>query len=204
MLSACSTYRPQPQPPLTPSLASPIIGVASWYGPGFNGRSTASGEIYDQDELTAASNDYRLGSRVMVTNLDNGRSLEVRINDRGPFLKGRVIDLSHRAAKLLGIIDPGTARVRVEAIGGPAAARLARRVAGYWVQVGSFGSRANAQSLGRRLARVYSDVRVEQVAASGDRYYRVRMGRFATREQAAERATESARLGLPVMILSNE
>lgn len=200
MLSACSTSRPQPQPPSRSS----IIGVASWYGPGFNGQSTASGEIYDQDDLTAASGDYRLGTRVMVTNLDNGRSLAVRINDRGPFVKGRVLDLSRGAARLLGIVEPGTARVRVDVIGGPQAARLARRVPGYWVQVGSFGSRFNAERLRSRLAAVYSDVRTEQVEAGGDRYYRVRMGSFATREQAERRAVQSADLGLSVLIVSNE
>src|SRR5882762_283701 len=76
-----------------------LVGVASWYGPGFDGKRTANGEIYNQEDLTAASPSLPLGSRVMVTNLDNGRSVEVRINDRGPFVGGRKIDLSHRAAQ---------------------------------------------------------------------------------------------------------
>src|ERR1700757_3034244 len=78
------------------------VGVASWYGPGFHGNRTANGEIYDQYELTAAHPSLPLGSRVMVTNLTNGRSVEVRINDRGPFVDGRAIDLSYAAARTIG------------------------------------------------------------------------------------------------------
>ncbi|MBI2991140.1 MAG: septal ring lytic transglycosylase RlpA family protein, partial [Deltaproteobacteria bacterium] len=91
-------------------------GIASWYGPGFHGRPTASGVIYNQNELTAAHQTLPLGTRVMVTNLDNGRSAEVTINDRGPFAKGRIVDLSYAAARTLGMIGPGTIPVRIEVI----------------------------------------------------------------------------------------
>ncbi|MEK0084207.1 septal ring lytic transglycosylase RlpA family protein [Benzoatithermus flavus] len=91
------------------------VGVASWYGPGFHGRRTASGEPFDQDDLTAAHRDLPLGSEVTVTNLENGRSIVVQINDRGPYVKGRVIDLSKAAARRLGIIEEGVAKVRIEA-----------------------------------------------------------------------------------------
>ncbi len=89
-------------------------GVASWYGPGFHGKNTANGEEYDQYALTAAHPSLPLPSMVRVTNLQNGRSLIVRVNDRGPFSKSRVIDVSERAARILGIYGPGTAKVRVK------------------------------------------------------------------------------------------
>lgn len=89
-------------------------GVASWYGPDFHGKYTANGEVFDQNEVTAAHRTLPLPSFVRVTNLDNGRVLVVRVNDRGPFARGRILDLSRRAAQLLGIEERGTARVRVE------------------------------------------------------------------------------------------
>jgi rare lipoprotein A len=91
------------------------VGIASWYGPGFHGRRTASGEIFDQYGLTAAHRKLPLGTEVKVTNLENGRSILVEINDRGPYVKGRVIDLSKAAARRLGIVKVGLGRVRVEA-----------------------------------------------------------------------------------------
>lgn len=89
-------------------------GIASWYGPGFHGGKTASGERYDQNELTAAHRTLQMPSLVRVTNLDNGRAVVVRVNDRGPFAKGRIIDVSGKAAKLLGMVGTGTARVKLE------------------------------------------------------------------------------------------
>ena len=91
-------------------------GIASWYGPGFHGKPTANGEAYDQNALTAAHRTLPMPSMVRVTNLDNGRSIKVRINDRGPFKNGRIIDLSLRAADLLGFHRQGTAKVRVEIV----------------------------------------------------------------------------------------
>ena len=91
------------------------VGLASWYGPGFHGRLTASGERFNQNDLTAAHRKLPLGSEVRVTNLENGRSIVVEINDRGPYVAGRVIDLSKAAARRLGIVEEGLAKVRVEA-----------------------------------------------------------------------------------------
>ena len=92
-------------------------GIASWYGPGFNGKKTANGEIYDQFELTAAHKTLQMPSLVRVTNLENGRSVVVRINDRGPYHPGRVVDMSQRGAELLGFKNKGTARVRLDVLG---------------------------------------------------------------------------------------
>lgn len=209
LLSACFSARPSTTPappraqlPTVPPPQSPSrVGIASWYGPGFDGRRTANGEIYDQEDLTAASTVLPLGTRVMVTNLDNARSVEVRINDRGPFVKGREIDLSHRAAQMLGIIRPGTARVRVDVLGGGAYSRLAAARSGYFVQVGSFSRHTNAERLRKRLATSYADVHLDEVHAGKRRFYRVRMGGFATRDQARRRAIQTASLGLPIVVV---
>jgi len=99
------------RPDYTPDV---YIGAASWYGPGFNGKKTASGEIFDETKLTAAHKTIPLGRRARVTHLGNGKSVEVLINDRGPYVEGRMIDLSHAAAKVLGMIDDGIAKVQVE------------------------------------------------------------------------------------------
>ncbi|MBF6569852.1 MAG: septal ring lytic transglycosylase RlpA family protein [Candidatus Binataceae bacterium] len=107
--------------PVTQSHATPLpahgnVTVASWYGPGFNGRRTSNGEIFHQDGLTAASRTLPLGSRVRVTNLSNGRSVVVRINDRGPYVRGRGLDLSKGAAQEIGLTREGVARVQVSAV----------------------------------------------------------------------------------------
>ncbi|WP_026098575.1 septal ring lytic transglycosylase RlpA family protein [Kamptonema formosum] len=94
-----------------------MTGLASWYGPGFDGNLSANGEIFDQNALTAAHTELPFGTRVRVTNLDNGRSVIVRINDRGPYVGGRIIDLSAAAAEVLGMLDTGVARVSLEILG---------------------------------------------------------------------------------------
>jgi rare lipoprotein A (peptidoglycan hydrolase) len=93
-----------------------LNGTASWYGPGFHGKKTASGKIYDQYELTAAHKSLPLGTKARVTNLENGSTVEVEINDRGPFIEGRIIDLSRAAAGVLGFVESGLAPVQVEFI----------------------------------------------------------------------------------------
>lgn len=91
-------------------------GIASWYGPGFHGRKTASGTRYNQNAMTAASRTLPLGTKVLVTNLENDRKVEVTINDRGPYVDDRIIDLSRAAARKLGMLKHGTARVRIDVI----------------------------------------------------------------------------------------
>jgi rare lipoprotein A len=121
VVSSCSVLRRRPEPPPVPTPAQ--TAMASWYGRDFHGDHTASGERFDQGELTAAHPTLPIGTRVRVTNLANGRSVVVRINDRGPFTRGRMIDVSHRAAHGLGMLQRGTARVRIEVVdGGPAPA----------------------------------------------------------------------------------
>lgn len=96
-----------------------MSGIASWYGPGFHGNRTATGEIYNQNAMTAAHKSLPFGTNVVVTNLNNGRSVVVRINDRGPFVRGRIIDLSAAAARVLGMMDSGVAPVKVDVLGNP-------------------------------------------------------------------------------------
>ena len=104
-------------PPEAPAVGTMVEGVASWYGPGYDGRRTSSGERFDQDALTAAHAYWAFGTRVKVTLLSTGRSVVVRINDRFPSHKGRAIDLSRGAAKAIGLIGPGTGQVRLEVVG---------------------------------------------------------------------------------------
>ena len=94
-------------------------GKASWYGPGFHGNRTSNGEIYNQHALTAAHPTLPEGTKVRVTNLENGKSVQVRINDRGPYIKGRIIDLSRGAAKKVDLLKDGTARIKLEVISKP-------------------------------------------------------------------------------------
>lgn len=123
-------------------------GMASWYGPGFHGKQTANGETYNQHAMTAAHKILPLGTNVRVTHLGNGRSVLVRVNDRGPFVDDRVIDLSHEAASRLDMMGSGTAKVRVQSIGNVAQVTSSGDVKGaFYVQVGAFGQKANAQKL---------------------------------------------------------
>lgn len=104
-------------PPEAPVAGTAVVGIASWYGPGFHGRRTASGERFDQDALTAAHPSWAFGTRVRVTLLSTGRSAVVRINDRFPAHKGRAIDVSRGTARAIGLIGPGTGKVRLEVLG---------------------------------------------------------------------------------------
>ncbi len=132
-------------------------GVASWYGDPFHGRLTASGEIYDMEGMTAAHRTLPFGTRVRVDNLDNGRSVELTVNDRGPFARGRVLDVSRRGAEILGMIGPGTARVRITVREVPRDCRD--------VQVGAFRERENAVALAERLRRGGVPARLEEAGA---------------------------------------
>ena len=104
-------------PPVVPRVGTVLVGMASWYGPGYHGNRTSSGERFDQDDLTAAHYDWAFGTMVKVTLLSTGRSVVVRVNDRFPKYKGRVLDVSRAAARAIGLIGPGTGRVRLEVVG---------------------------------------------------------------------------------------
>ncbi len=156
-------------------------GWASWYGPGFHGKKTASGEVYDTHRLTAAHRTLPLDAVVQVRSLTNGRRVTVRINDRGPFIRGRIIDLSMAAAQTLAMTGPGTDRIELRVVG----YRGRPDALGYLrVQVASFVDQAYAQALARRLKAQYPDVRIVPVELSSGRRYRVQVGQFASEQQA--------------------
>ena len=115
-LAGCGHPRYTFPPAETPAIGTVVEGMASWYGPGYDGKRTSSGEVFDQDALTAAHYSWVFGTKVKVTLLSTGRSAVVRINDRFPNHKGRLIDLSRGAARAIGLIGPGTGRVRLEVI----------------------------------------------------------------------------------------
>lgn len=163
-------------------------GVASWYGPDFHGRKTSNGETYDMHDLTAAHKTLPMNVYVRVTNRSNGRQSIVRVNDRGPFVKGRIIDLSYAAAKDLGVVGPGTAPVLIEALGyrelaAPGEAITYRRpesfeAGPFTVQVGAFTVLANAQRLADELRRTYGESSIVEGWVSGQKFNRVRVGLY--------------------------
>lgn len=160
-------------------------GVASWYGYPFDGHRTSDGEIYDMRGFTAAHRTLPFGAIVRVTNLRNGLETEVRINDRGPFVANRIIDLSRTAAEAIGMIGPGTAPVRIEMLSGPDP-----RIGFFGVQVGAFQLQDNAERLRDRLAAEYAPVTIGLYDAPEGRYYRVRVGRVASEGEARQIAVE--------------
>ncbi len=128
-------------------------GVASWYGPDFHGKQTSNGEVYDQSKLTAAHQTLPFHTLVEVENLENGRKILVRINDRGPFLKNRIIDLSHRGAQEIGMLENGTAQVRLRVVR-PILDQVSQAPVykvGHFLQLGAFSDQANAAFLLERL-----------------------------------------------------
>ena len=158
LCTCCASSRPsrpvsQPVAPADAATGWSEEGLASWYGgsDGFEGKPTASGEIYDSSKLTAAHRDLPLGTVVDVTSLDNGRVARVRINDRGPFVRGRIVDLSHAAAQEIQMIGPGVARVRIVVVVAGVETEPVSPTGLWAVQVGSFAEKPRAD---RHAARV--------------------------------------------------
>ncbi len=209
ILAGCSIAPSRVPPPVRSSIdpratetRATQTGIASWYGPGFHGKPTASGVIYNQNDLTAAHQTLPLGTRVLVTNLENGRAIDVTINDRGPFAKGRIIDLSFGAGEALGMIGPGTIPVRLEVLdGGPEKIRYIRSSLDYTLQVGSFTQLENARQLRDRIAQSYSEAAIVPLQTNGGTYYRVQLGTFTDRLTAEEQARRVAQAGFPVIVL---
>ena len=147
-------------------------GTASWYGEPFHGRRAADGEIFDMNSLVAAHRTLPFGSILKVTNLSNGREVQVRVIDRGPFVSDRVLDLAHAAASALGMIGTGTARVRIELVSGPNP-----DTGEFTVQVGAFSDRANAERVRDRLSGRQQPVLIQEYDTAKGHFYRVRVGR---------------------------
>ena len=172
VLAACSS---NPEPPTSVSSGWTEKGEASWYGPGFDGKQTASGEVYDMEAMTAAHRQLPFGTRVNVRNLDNGRETVVRVNDRGPFAHGRIIDLSKAGARAIGMLGTGVAEVQLEVVGAPPSLACSH------VQAGAFADPENAEDLARQIRRRGETVRVER---GGDGLSRVLIGPFSDQKQA--------------------
>jgi rare lipoprotein A len=160
-------------------------GMASWYGEPFHGRRAADGEIFDMNSLVAAHRTLPFGSVVRVTNLSNGREVQVRVVDRGPFVGNRIIDLAHAAAVELDMIGSGTAPVRIELISGPDPS-----VGVFTVQVGAFADRTNAERLRDRLLADYQPILIQEFATATGRFYRVRVGKFPSPDAAQQAALQ--------------
>jgi len=173
-------------------------GVASWYGGDFHGRRTASGRVYNMHDMTAAHRELPLGSQVEVRNLENGKSVRAEITDRGPFAKGRIIDMSYAAAKELGMIGPGTAKVEVQILKlgrGPSGPNTSTR---FTLQVGAFHNEDNAINLQRELTAMRSDV---ELIHDGP-WHRVRVGLFRSLSDAEATRSELIGLGYHAVVVA--
>lgn len=169
-------------------------GLASWYGKDFHGKKTANGEIYNMYALSAAHKTLPLGTWVRLRRLDNGKTIDLRINDRGPFVKGRIIDLSRGAAKKIGIIDSGITHVEIIALKKKSKRTelrdnsLSSSYAGsftgnYTIQVGAFSELKNAEKLKNKLGQFYENAHIKK---GEDNFYRVRVGTCSTLHQAVK------------------
>ncbi|SHI52021.1 rare lipoprotein A [Malonomonas rubra DSM 5091] len=178
-------------------------GVASWYGRKFHGRKTSNGEIYNMYAMTAAHKTLPLGVYVRVTHLQNGCSIIVRVNDRGPFVAGRIIDLSYAAANKLGMADAGTAKVQVQALGyrqsdkGQISYRppTSYDAGSFAVQIGAFSVQENAYRLASQMRSRYGKSEVQAVLVNGVKMYRVRVGDYHSLERAERAALDFANGG---------
>lgn len=192
---ACSGNRRPTTPDSPGSVGAPAQkGFASWYGPRFHGRRTANGERYDMNALTAAHPSLPFGTRVEVRNVRTGRSVTVRINDRGPFSKNRIIDLSYAAAREVDVVGPGTAFVEIYP------ARNGERAAPhrFTVQVAAFSEADRAVAYQQELARVYP----ETVVQSDGTWNRVQVGTFEDREKAESLRRELTVLGVNSVVVA--
>lgn len=201
--SACGVTNKTTRPGSTSESASRAIasgdakaietGVASWYGPDFHGRQTANGEKYDMNGLTAAHRTLPFNTVVLVENLDNGKTVQVRVNDRGPYAKDRIIDLSKGAATEVEMIGPGTARVRIYIVEGDISDLANIKEPQYTVQLGSYNDRASAE---KKSAEIRSS-RVEEIVVNNKTIYRIYFGDFKNPAIALEAQKRLEGLGHP-------
>jgi rare lipoprotein A len=221
VLAGCapSYYPPRSYPPAHPATQRPYTingktyypitsadgywerGKASWYGRDFHGRKTANGEVYNMYAMTAAHKTLPMNTVLLVRNLENGRQTVVRVNDRGPFVQGRIIDLSYKAANEVGMVRDGVAAIEIVAMG--EAARSRKAVAGrpeqlrhqnfnqgnFYVQVGSFADRDTAERIARFLMTKGADVVIQPYSEPNRTYYRVQVfaGRLLQTARSFER-----------------
>ena len=199
LLAACSTVRQE-------TLPGSGYAVASWYGPDFNGRPTSSGEIFNMYAMTCAHKEYPFGTKVKVTNVANNKTAECVVNDRGPFVDGRDIDLSYAVAKEIGIIGPGTGKVFLEVDGRDMSyirkvkVQSAGKTGPFAIQVGSFAESINAVRLKVALRLKYGNVYIQETELKGATYYRVRIGNFDSLGSAVSTAEQLGQEGYPTVV----
>ncbi len=199
-LCACSTSRQEVAP------ESAYI-VASWYGPDFHGRPTSSGEIFNMYSMTCAHKAYPFGTRLKVTNTANNKTTECVVNDRGPFVEGRDLDLSYAAAREIGVIGPGTGRVFVEVNGRDYSyvrkvrVQSSGRSGPFAIQVGSFSDSINAIRLKKALNLKYENVYIQEADVKGSTFYRVRVGNFDALSGALSTAEQLGQEGYPALVV---
>ena len=184
--------------PAAAKIGDTETGIASWYGEPYNGRRAASGEIFDMEQLVAAHRTLAFGTWLEVNDLDNGKKVEVRVIDRGPFVKGRILDLSLAAARKIDMVGPGTARIRLKVIAAPQPAIENSDVESlhpenperYAVQAGAFSTSARAEAFADSLREQFEDSRVVQAPA----VWRVMVGRALTLDDANRLAEKVRRV----------
>ena len=198
-LTSCATYEKHPESG---------YGIASWYGSEFHGRPTSSGEIFNMHAFTCAHKEFPFGTKLKVTDVSNNKTVECLVNDRGPFVSGRDLDLSYAAANEIGLLGKGTSKVRIEYIGRDISyireVRYLSNTGPFTIQVGSFREIANAMRLKTALELKYGGVYVTEVEINGNRFYRVRIGKFRVNEEMLLLAQTLAQEGYTVFITRYE
>ena len=208
-LASCAKTPKIPEPDHVPRSGGEYV-TASWYGKKFHGRPTASGERYDMYGLTAAHKTMKFGTKLRVTNPDTGQSVVVTVNDRGPFIRGRDLDLSYGAAKRIGHLEKGVGKVRIEHL--ERDMKYVKRVpfvspnfsGALTVQVGSFTEQGNANRLKRGLEIKYDNVHITTVLLQGKTFYRVKVGKFNNGKSAYSTAEKLADEGYTPFITSRD
>jgi rare lipoprotein A len=188
----------QPSPISVPDQTYRETGIAAWYGKELHGQKTASGETFDMNALTAAHRTLPLGTIIRVTNLDNFKSIKVKINDRGPFVKSRILDLSLSAAKELGFAEQGIARVKLETLEPVNASAL------YTVQAATFAEEENARMLKERLNKKFKSVVIVPFETNLARFYRVNVGSYQSEERAEQVASKLALEGFEPIVVRKD
>ncbi|MDZ4801154.1 MAG: septal ring lytic transglycosylase RlpA family protein [Bryobacteraceae bacterium] len=183
-----------------PRIGGTESGVASWYGPPYHGRRAANGEVYDMEKMTAAHRTLPFDTWVSVRNLNNNKHIEVRIQDRGPFIRGRIIDLSKAAAREIDMLGPGTAKVKLTIIKPPKRSETDRQPELFTVQVGAFRDRSRAEAIRNAMQSQYGEARIVERSADGV-IYRVLVGREEEEAKAEALAARIRAVGTSALVV---
>jgi rare lipoprotein A len=180
------------------------MGMASWYGPRFHGKRTANGEVYNQHGLTAAHRTLPLGTKAIVTNVETGESVEVRINDRGPYKYGRVIDLSYAAARRISVWAAGTAPVQVSVLNPDRPFVSEILPSSYSLLLASTTDSGEIATVMSEVGRHYPDAYVSLLSSGLLQYYQLRLGSFRSQREAAAQARMLKRVGIQALVVAED